>query len=62
MKVRYPSHFTPEIRDLLKNLLQVDLSKRYGNLKNGVSDIKQHRWFVGTDWIALYQRKVYHIA
>jgi len=57
-KVRYPSHFSSELRDLLRNLLQVDLTKRYGNLKNGVNDIKGHKWFATTDWIAVYQKKV----
>ncbi|XP_039258432.1 cAMP-dependent protein kinase catalytic subunit beta isoform X1 [Styela clava] len=57
-KVRFPSHFTSELKDLLRNLLQVDLTKRYGNLKNGVADIKGHRWFSAIDWIAIYQRKV----
>uniref|UniRef100_A0A673NHQ0 cAMP-dependent protein kinase n=1 Tax=Sinocyclocheilus rhinocerous TaxID=307959 RepID=A0A673NHQ0_9TELE len=50
-KVRYPSHFSSDLKDLLHNLLQVDLTKRFGNLKNGVSDIKNHRWFATTDWI-----------
>lgn len=36
---------------------QVDLTKRYGNLKNGVNDIKGHKWFSTTDWIAIYQKK-----
>ncbi|CAB4008084.1 cAMP-dependent kinase catalytic subunit [Paramuricea clavata] len=57
-KVRFPSHFTSELKDLLKNLLQVDLTKRYGNLKNGVNDIRNHRWFGPTDWILIYQKKV----
>lgn len=57
-QVRFPSHFTTELKDLLRNLLQVDLTKRFGNLKNGVNDIKGHRWFSSTDWIAIYQRKV----
>lgn len=43
---------------MLRNLLQVDLTKRFGNLKNGVNDIKNHKWFATTDWIAIYQRKV----
>lgn len=59
-QVRFPSHFSADIKDLLRNQLQVDLTKRYGNLKNGVSDIKQHKWFSNTDWIALYQKKVQH--
>ncbi|XP_065069436.1 cAMP-dependent protein kinase catalytic subunit alpha isoform X1 [Rhopilema esculentum] len=57
-KMRCPSHFTQDLKDLLKNLLQVDLTKRYGNLKNAVADIKNHRWFSSTDWIQIYQRKV----
>ncbi|KRZ02650.1 cAMP-dependent protein kinase catalytic subunit alpha [Trichinella zimbabwensis] len=57
-KIRFPSHFTNELKDLLKNLLQVDLTKRYGNLRNGVADIKNHKWFSSTDWIAVYQRKI----
>ncbi|KAF7627129.1 cAMP-dependent protein kinase catalytic subunit, partial [Meloidogyne graminicola] len=57
-KVKFPSHFSNELKDLLKNLLQVDLTKRFGNLKNGVADIKNHKWFGSVDWIAIYQRKV----
>eukprot|EP00096_Caligus_rogercresseyi_P007229 TRINITY_DN2502_c0_g1_i3.p1 TRINITY_DN2502_c0_g1~~TRINITY_DN2502_c0_g1_i3.p1 ORF type:complete len:397 (-),score=47.37 TRINITY_DN2502_c0_g1_i3:597-1655(-) len=57
-RVRFPGHFNAELKDLLRNLLQVDLTKRYGNLKNGVSDIKNHKWYSSTDWIAIYQKKV----
>jgi len=57
-KVRFPAHFSGDLRDLLRNLLQVDLTKRYGNLKNGVTDIKTHKWFAQTEWIAVYQKKV----
>uniref|UniRef100_A0A8B9HXN6 Protein kinase, cAMP-dependent, catalytic, alpha, genome duplicate b n=1 Tax=Astyanax mexicanus TaxID=7994 RepID=A0A8B9HXN6_ASTMX len=57
-KVRFPSHFSSDLKELLRNLLQVDLTKRYGNLKNGVNDIKGHKWFSTTDWIAIYQRRV----
>jgi protein kinase A len=54
--LRFPAHFSVELKDLLKNLLQVDLTKRIGNLKNGVSDIKQHRWFNKIDWMAVYEK------
>jgi protein kinase A len=57
-KVRFPSHFSSDLKDLLRNLLQVDLTKRFGNLKNGVNDIKNAKWFATCDWIAVYQRKV----
>ncbi|XP_042203767.1 cAMP-dependent protein kinase catalytic subunit 1-like isoform X2 [Homarus americanus] len=56
-RVRFPGHFSSDLKDLLRNLLQVDLTKRYGNLKNAVNDIKNHKWFSSTDWIAVYQRK-----
>lgn len=49
-KVRYPSHFDPAVKDLVKHLLVSDLSKRYGNLKNGVQDIKCHKWFADVNW------------
>ena len=58
VQVRFPSHFSSELKDLLRNLLQVDLTKRFGNLKNGVNDIRSHKWFTSTDFIAIYQKKV----
>lgn len=57
-RVRFPAHFTQDLKDLLKALLQVDLTKRYGNLKNGVWDIKQSKWMQNIDYIAVYERKV----
>ena len=59
LQVRFPAHFTQDLKDLLKALLQVDLTKRYGNLKNGVWDIKQSKWMQNIDYIAVYERKVY---
>lgn len=56
--LRFPSHFSVNLKDLLKNLLQVDLTKRVGNLKNGVTDVKQHKWFQNTDWMAIYERRL----
>ena len=61
-QVRFPGHFSSDLKDLLRNLLQVDLTKRFGNLRNGVNDIKNHRWFTSTDWIATYQKKVRSIS
>ncbi len=47
-----------DLKNLLSNLLKVDLTKRYGNLKNGVYDIKSHKWFDNVDWIGIYEKKV----
>ncbi|KAK2104097.1 hypothetical protein P7K49_017953 [Saguinus oedipus] len=57
-KTRFPFHVSSDLKDLLQNLLQVDLTKRFGNLRNGVGDIKNHKWFATTNWIAIYKKKV----
>ncbi|KAJ1558099.1 camp-dependent protein kinase catalytic subunit, partial [Nowakowskiella sp. JEL0078] len=67
-KLRFPSQFDPYAKDLVKRLLQPDLTKRYGNLRDGALDIKRHKWFAGVDWDKLsrcevkvpYQPKVAH--
>ncbi|XP_050440041.1 cAMP-dependent protein kinase catalytic subunit alpha-like [Adelges cooleyi] len=53
---KVPASFSSDLVDLTENLLQVDLTKRYGNLKNGTEDIKKHRWFRTIDWLALFNR------
>ncbi|XP_012310238.2 cAMP-dependent protein kinase catalytic subunit gamma [Aotus nancymaae] len=55
-KMRFPSHVSSDLKDLLRSLLQVDLTKRFGNLRNGVGDIKNHKWFATTNWIAIYEK------
>ena len=42
-----------EARSLIKHLLVVDISRRYGCLKNGIRDIIEHKFFNGFDWKAL---------
>ncbi|XP_025191950.1 cAMP-dependent protein kinase catalytic subunit beta-like [Melanaphis sacchari] len=53
---KMPINFSPNLSHLVKNLLRVDLSKRYGNLSKGITDIKYHRWFIKIDWIMLYNK------
>jgi protein kinase A len=42
----------------LKNLLVGDLTKRFGNLRAGSSDIFAHGWFAEVDWDKLYRREI----
>jgi len=49
-KVKYPTHFDPNAKDLVRKLLSLDITKRYGNLRAGVQDIKKHKWFSDIDW------------
>jgi serine/threonine protein kinase len=57
-KIVFPKLFSKDAKGLVKKLLTADLGKRYGNLKNGVDDIKEHKWFKPIDWMALYEKKV----
>jgi hypothetical protein len=45
-------------KSIVKHLLRRDLSKRYGNLKNGVNDVKKHRFFEGFNWDHLLNKKL----
>ena len=49
-KIKFPSFFPSDAKSIVKHLLVKDLSKRYGNLKGGVNDIKFHRFFKNLDW------------
>lgn len=57
-KYRFPGHFTSELKDLVGRVLQVDVSRRYGVLKNGVMDFKNHKWFKEVDWDNLLNSRI----
>ncbi|KAJ3203458.1 camp-dependent protein kinase catalytic subunit [Entophlyctis luteolus] len=57
-KPKFPSHFDSNAKDLIKNILTTDLTKRFGNLKGGVNDIKAHAWFSDLDWQELEDLKI----
>jgi protein kinase A len=57
-KISFPRIFDKNAKALVKKLLVADLSKRYGNLKNGAEDVKKHKWFELTHWEHLLQKKV----
>lgn len=57
-KPKFPSWFDPLAKDLVKHLLDGDLTKRYGNLRGGVADIKEHKWFSGVDWDKLLRKEI----
>jgi serine/threonine protein kinase len=55
-KVKFPRVFDVNAKSLVKHLLVADLTKRYGNMRGGVNDIKNHRFFTGLDWSRLVQK------
>ncbi|CAD8087289.1 unnamed protein product [Paramecium primaurelia] len=57
-KVKFPRNFDNEAKSLVKHLLEQDVTKRFGNLKNGVDDIKQHKWYETLNWKDLFIKKL----
>ena len=51
--LKYPHHFSAEVIDLIKGLLNPKPTKRLGVIKGGAKNIKTHPWFRGFDWDAL---------
>jgi serine/threonine protein kinase len=60
-KITFPISFeksNKHAKSLIKHLLISDLSRRYGNLKDGVNDIKKHKFFDGFRWDDLLDKKI----
>ncbi|CAO3621709.1 unnamed protein product [Mucor fragilis] len=56
--ITFPSNMSLEVIDLLQNLLKTKASERFGNLKNGANDIKDHAWFKGIDFEQVLAREL----
>ena len=41
----FPSSFTKDLKDIISNLLQTDLTRRLGCTFMGVEEIKEHPWY-----------------
>ncbi|TNN71724.1 cGMP-dependent protein kinase 2 [Liparis tanakae] len=52
-KMDFPKKVTKRPEDLIRKLCRRNPSERLGNLKNGIADIKKHRWFNGFNWEGL---------
>ena len=57
-KIIFPSNINEGAKSLIKHLLKSDLSKRYGNLKRGILDIKEHRFFKNINWDNIKDMKI----
>jgi cGMP-dependent protein kinase len=56
--MRFPSHFSAEVKDLILKLLKPNPSLRLGCLKGGAQDVQDHKWFDGIDWAAMMAKKL----
>jgi serine/threonine protein kinase len=51
--LKFPKNFDRDAKSICTHLIERDLSKRYGNLKNKAEDIRNHRFFKGINFQAL---------
>ncbi|KAF6024994.1 PRKX [Bugula neritina] len=49
-KIDFPRNLDRTAKDLIKKLLVQDRTRRLGNMKNGSSDVKNHKWFKEISW------------
>ena len=57
-RYHFPRNFDSDAKSLVRHLLVSDLSRRYGNLKNGVNDIKNHRYLNSINLTQLLGKKI----
>ena len=50
LKYEIPENLSETSKDLIKNLLVIDTTRRLGCMKNGVKDIKTHPFFSEIIW------------
>nr|CAD7605070.1 unnamed protein product [Timema genevievae] len=54
----FPKEITRDAKGLIRKLCRVVPTERLGYQKNGIADIKNHKWFTDFDWEALKQRRL----
>ena len=52
------SDFNDEEQDFIGGLLQVDLTRRLGNMVGGTDDIKSHKYFETINWDSLLAQTI----
>ncbi|KAM6361068.1 cGMP-dependent protein kinase 2 [Alca torda] len=57
-KLDFPKIITRRPEDLIRRLCRQNPTERLGNLRNGINDIKKHRWLSGFNWDGLKLRKL----
>lgn len=56
MKYTIPPIFSNELKSLITCLIEKDITRRYGTLKNGAEDVKAHPWFRNVQWSSILQK------
>ncbi|KAL8439836.1 hypothetical protein Efla_004362 [Eimeria flavescens] len=58
-KIEFPPLFDCAAKSLVKRLLIHEPNKRYGCLRDGAEDVKNHKFFRGIDWNLCYHKKIH---
>ncbi|XP_071829351.1 cGMP-dependent protein kinase 1-like isoform X5 [Apostichopus japonicus] len=56
--IDFPRKISRNASNLIKKLCRDNSAERLGYQKNGIKDIKKHKWFQGFDWEGLQQEKL----
>lgn len=57
-KIKFPRNFDSNAKSIIRHLTDHDLSRRYGNLKHGSDDVKNHRFFNEVSFANIITQKV----
>ncbi|XP_074759945.1 cGMP-dependent protein kinase 2 isoform X3 [Athene noctua] len=57
-KLDFPKIIRRRPEDLIRRLCRQNPTERLGNLRNGINDIRKHRWLSGFNWDGLKVRKL----
>ncbi|KAK9511041.1 hypothetical protein O3M35_005690 [Rhynocoris fuscipes] len=56
--VKYPKRFSNELRDLINNLLNKELTERFVTNFENIFNLKSHEWFKNVNWELIANRAV----
>ena len=55
--IKWPRYLSAEAREIIEGMLQHDVTKRVGCMKQGTAEIKGHAWYDGFSWEACAARE-----
>ncbi|CAG9826209.1 unnamed protein product [Diabrotica balteata] len=56
--IPFPTYINLKARHLVEKLCRPVASERLGMQKNGIQDIKNHKWFLGVDWQKMQKMEI----
>lgn len=56
--ISFPRWIDKNAKSFIKKLLVADITKRYGCMKAGAEDVKEHKWFGGFAWEDLVEKSM----